>query len=89
MPDVCDDDIDGDGFANADDNCPEVSNPKQLDEDGDGVGAACEEAGSVIERVAVASSGCTTTRDVPIAPIMYLTMVCLAFVGRQREQARR
>ncbi|MGB0646679.1 MAG: thrombospondin type 3 repeat-containing protein, partial [Bradymonadia bacterium] len=83
VPDVCDDDIDGDGLANADDNCPEVSNPKQLDEDGDGIGAACEEAGSVIEKIAVVSSGCITVRDVPFAPGIYFTMICLLLGGRR------
>ena len=34
-------DGDGDGVALVDDNCPEVSNPDQLDTDGDGVGDAC------------------------------------------------
>ena len=47
--DVTADDSDGDGIANATDNCPNVFNPirpmdsdKQADADGDGVGDACD-----------------------------------------------
>jgi len=39
------DDTDGDGVADAVDNCPEVSNPDQADSDGDGIGDACDEDG--------------------------------------------
>ena len=35
-------DIDGDGVANASDNCPSVSNADQADADGDGVGNVCD-----------------------------------------------
>lgn len=35
-------DSDGDGILNEDDNCPDVANPDQADEDGDGTGDACE-----------------------------------------------
>ena len=44
---MCDDDIDGDELSNDEDNCPEVSNPAQGDEDGDGVGNACETQSTV------------------------------------------
>jgi hypothetical protein len=40
--DVCDPDIDGDGFNNTDDNCPLVANPGQKDTNDDGVGDACD-----------------------------------------------
>lgn len=35
-------DTDGDGVADAMDNCPTVANPDQLDTDGDGAGDACD-----------------------------------------------
>lgn len=37
-------DLDGDGVPNGLDNCPEGWNPNQVDLDGDGIGAACDEA---------------------------------------------
>jgi hypothetical protein len=37
-----DPDADDDSIPDADDNCPMVSNPDQLDADGDGKGAACD-----------------------------------------------
>lgn len=36
-------DTDGDGVADAEDNCPAVANASQADEDGDGIGDACDE----------------------------------------------
>ena len=36
-------DSDGDGVANPNDNCPDVSNADQADADSDGVGDACDE----------------------------------------------
>ncbi len=39
---IADGDIDTDGIATVDDNCPTVANPDQADTDGDGEGDACE-----------------------------------------------
>lgn len=38
-------DADGDGVADADDNCPAVANADQADADGNGTGDACEQTG--------------------------------------------
>ena len=40
--DVCDDDEDGDGIADAADNCPRAANLNQIDHDGDGKGDGCD-----------------------------------------------
>lgn len=42
-------DSDLDGLANADDNCPRVSNPRQEDVDSDGTGDACECGNGIID----------------------------------------
>ncbi len=40
-------DTDGDGVADADDNCPSIANPGQEDFDGDGVGDVCDNCPTV------------------------------------------
>lgn len=48
LPDAANpDDLDGDGIANAADNCPHVANPSQHDEDGDGDGDACDDCPTI------------------------------------------
>lgn len=42
LGDVCDPDIDDDGFLNEDDNCPYVQNYLQEDSDGDSYGDSCD-----------------------------------------------
>ncbi len=37
------DDLDFDGIEDAEDNCPDLSNPEQVDTDGDGLGDACDD----------------------------------------------
>jgi hypothetical protein len=46
-PDANPDDLDGDGIANAQDNCPHTFNADQHDEDGDGLGDVCDNCPTV------------------------------------------
>jgi hypothetical protein len=41
-------DTDNDGILDADDNCPEVSNPTQADTDGDGMGDLCDACNNLV-----------------------------------------
>ena len=54
-----DGDTDGDGIINALDNCPFIANANQLDQDGDGFGAACDCDDTPITGTSCAT-GCTT-----------------------------
>lgn len=42
IPDICDEDPDGDGIAGRNDNCPLINNPDQVDADKNGTGDICE-----------------------------------------------
>jgi hypothetical protein len=61
-PDANPDDLDGDGIANASDNCPHTFNPDQHDEDGDGVGDVCDNCPAV----ANPSQADTTETAIPL-----------------------
>ena len=53
-------DLDHDGTANADDNCPDVANPTQRDADGDGTGDACDDGDTDHDGVADRDDLCPT-----------------------------
>jgi thrombospondin type 3 repeat protein len=52
-------DADGDGVADAHDNCPHIPNPDQADADGDHVGDACDECPNTAAADLVTRSGCS------------------------------
>lgn len=63
-------DLDDDGVADTDDNCPATPNPDQLDADGDGWGAACvpeSKAGTGSSSSSSSSSGGGSAADDPCA----------------------
>src|SRR5262245_46430432 len=49
VPDAGNNDLDGDGVANAIDNCPTVGNASQYNEDGDSFGDACDKCPPVAD----------------------------------------
>ena len=57
-PDANPDDLDGDGLANAADNCPRTPNVDQHDEDSDGVGDACDVCRGTPPGATVSMCGC-------------------------------
>lgn len=58
-------DSDGDGIADAQDNCPNVANPDQKDSDGDGIGDACDRCADTPANSAVTSTGCSVEQLCP------------------------
>jgi hypothetical protein len=57
-----DDDLDGDGVPNDSDSCPAVANPDQADNDGDGLGDACDPDDDN-DNVPDANDNCPTTAN--------------------------
>jgi hypothetical protein len=58
VDEACGFDDDGDGVANAEDNCPGVWNPAQADTDGDSAGDACDGCPNDPLKVAAGTCGC-------------------------------
>lgn len=58
-------DTDGDGVADAQDNCPYVANPDQMDSDGDGIGDACDQCPDTQASTAVTAAGCSVEQMCP------------------------
>lgn len=58
-------DADGDGVADAADNCPHVANPDQADADGDGVGDACDLCPNTPAGDSVLTDGCSLSQKCP------------------------
>ena len=54
-------DGDGDGLADADDNCPTTPNPNQWDSDGDGLGDACEQQVGTLDAPLLIPGTCPLT----------------------------
>lgn len=57
-------DTDGDGVADAQDNCPSVANRDQRDSDGDGIGDACDQCPGTTEAL-VTQQGCSIAQLCP------------------------
>lgn len=51
-------DVDQDGFADPDDNCPGIANANQLDTDADGVGDVCDDCPSNAIKIDAFTCGC-------------------------------
>ena len=72
--DPCDDDRDGDEISNEADNCPEISNPNQIDTDEDGRGDACTDVtapgGPVEEEEEAGCAGSSSGAAPDIWPIL-------------------
>jgi len=68
-----DDDADGDGLCGDEDNCPEVANANQRDQDGNGIGDACQGAPTCSDGVDNDRDGLIDLRPTPVVrtPMMF------------------
>jgi len=79
------DDSDGDGVANDVDNCSEVINVDQRDQNGDGVGDACDtNADGVADRYALGGGGCGCKQSTPASFAFWFLL--MGFFGCVRRR---
>ncbi len=82
-------DTDGDGKPNAEDNCPSISNADQADQDGDGLGDACEPPGStgsenefpVVDLNSGGQSACSLNAASPLSKFAFLIFLLPSLFG--------
>ena len=97
--DACFADADGDGIADAADNCPTTANPGQADCDGDGFGDVCDREGDAPGSGTCAGeldgyfsgggvSGCSAAFT-PLGTVLLGLMVALLLVALRRRRRRR
>jgi hypothetical protein len=97
MTDDTEPDGDGDGIPNALDNCPTVTNPDQLDSNGNGAGDACDAAQPGSSDPPVSDSGRPTDGSGTTAPrmcgagasILLFAALLMFFGGGMRKTRRR
>lgn len=74
-------DGDGDGIADACDNCPDLANPDQSDDDGDGLGDPCDAA-----TCAAVPGAFGRSRAAPLAAMLPPLAALLAILGLRRTR---
>ena len=86
-PDFQDTDSDDDEVTDDTDNCRIVVNPDQVDQDGDGFGAACEDddnGDQIDDTLGLQGGGCSTGGGSSSAAILLLLLVMFAMRRRSR-----